>query len=445
MPKVRRIILENFQSHRYTEIELSPTVTVLVGESDRGKSAVVRALRWLFYNRPQGEGLVRAGSHHCRVAVELEDGTVIEREREGRSNRYCIKRPGGETLRLESPGRSVPNEVEELTGIKPYSIGNQSLELNLAHQLDPPFLLRESPSVRAQVIGQIAGAELFQRAAKMALREQSQWQGRIKTLEESVAALRKEISPLQEELPRLEERLKRVRELVNGVLKAEEKRGELLCLKEKRERLRQEAAFLAEALARLPSGELLESRLSQLEELRKRYGELFRAAEARQRASAALAREEEILRGLSRLPFVEERGEELGKLGEKFVVLSRHRSEQQKRLDYLKKLELQVLSRLRRLAEAEEVLCRADAALGLYRELARCRRERENRAVELTREVQKVRQQEEVLSSEAEKYRQALTSLQRCPLCGTDLTPEHVEKIWRQELERMGIVLGKRL
>ncbi|ACX52839.1 SMC domain protein [Ammonifex degensii KC4] len=445
MPKIRRIILENFQSHRYTEIELSPTVTVLVGESDRGKSAVVRALRWLFYNRPQGEGLVRAGSHRCRVAVELEDGLLVEREREGKTNRYCIKYPDGKSLRLESPGRSVPKEVEELTGIKPYSIGNQSLELHLAHQLDPPFLLRESPSVRAQVIGQIAGADLFQRAAKAALREQSQWQGRIKSLEESVAALRKKISPLQEELPQLEEKLKTVRELVNGVLKAEERRAELLCLKEKRERLRREAAFFMSALARLPSEEILAAKLAELEELERRYGQLSKAAEARRRVSAALAREEEILRSLSRLPFAEERGKELGRLGEKFAQLHRYREERQKRLDYSKKLELQVLSRLHRLAEAEEAFCRADAALRLYRELARCWREKKNRAGELEAEARKVRQQEEALNLEAERYRRALSSLQRCPLCGTDLTPEHVEKVWRQELERMGIVLGEQL
>ncbi|MCL6636233.1 MAG: ATP-binding protein, partial [Peptococcaceae bacterium] len=68
--------MENFQSHRYTELVLAPTMTVLIGESDQGKSAVVRALRWLLYNRPQGADFMRVGADYCRVAAEFDDGLV---------------------------------------------------------------------------------------------------------------------------------------------------------------------------------------------------------------------------------------------------------------------------------------------------------------------------------------------------------------------------------
>lgn len=40
---IRRIVLRNFQNHRRLRIDLDPRVTTVVGPSDAGKSAVVRA------------------------------------------------------------------------------------------------------------------------------------------------------------------------------------------------------------------------------------------------------------------------------------------------------------------------------------------------------------------------------------------------------------------
>ena len=52
MRYVRRITLENFQSHKHTEMEFGPELNVIVGPSDSGKSAIIRALKWVMYNEP---------------------------------------------------------------------------------------------------------------------------------------------------------------------------------------------------------------------------------------------------------------------------------------------------------------------------------------------------------------------------------------------------------
>jgi len=46
---------ENFQSWRELLMTLSPGVNVIVGESDAGKSAIMRMLRLLITNRPSGD------------------------------------------------------------------------------------------------------------------------------------------------------------------------------------------------------------------------------------------------------------------------------------------------------------------------------------------------------------------------------------------------------
>ncbi|MEF2143934.1 MAG: AAA family ATPase, partial [Desulfovibrionaceae bacterium] len=44
---IQRIILDDFQAHKHTELALGPGVTVLTGPNNSGKSAIVEALRCL--------------------------------------------------------------------------------------------------------------------------------------------------------------------------------------------------------------------------------------------------------------------------------------------------------------------------------------------------------------------------------------------------------------
>ena len=53
---IDKIKIQNYQSHENTELELSPGINVIIGETDRGKTSILRALNWMFSNRPLGEG-----------------------------------------------------------------------------------------------------------------------------------------------------------------------------------------------------------------------------------------------------------------------------------------------------------------------------------------------------------------------------------------------------
>ena len=45
-----RLSLTNFQKHERLALDLDPRLTSIAGDSDRGKSAVLRALAWLCLN-----------------------------------------------------------------------------------------------------------------------------------------------------------------------------------------------------------------------------------------------------------------------------------------------------------------------------------------------------------------------------------------------------------
>jgi len=56
---IKYLQIQNFQSHKDSLLEFDPGVNVIVGSSDSGKTAVIRALRWLVWNRPSGDAFRR--------------------------------------------------------------------------------------------------------------------------------------------------------------------------------------------------------------------------------------------------------------------------------------------------------------------------------------------------------------------------------------------------
>ena len=175
-----KITIENFQSHAKTILEPAGPgqLTVIVGQSRQGKTAIFRALRWLFYNAPDGADFIRWGCTFARVTVEYADGTQVIRHRtSGSVNRYIIRKPSltdkqgqFEEQVYEGFGRgAVPLEVQQVTGVSPVEIGEGlTLNLNLAEQLDGPFLGNKSVSstARAKVMGKLAGTEEVDLAGK---------------------------------------------------------------------------------------------------------------------------------------------------------------------------------------------------------------------------------------------------------------------------------------
>ncbi len=166
-----KLILENFQSHQKTEVELAPRgeLTVVTGPSDSGKTAIIRGLRWLFYNTPQGADFIRVGCNFARVTVELENGWKVLRTRtkSGSRNQYITLDPGGARQEYEGFGSSVPLEVQEILGIREVLVGDMDIKLNLAEQLDGPFLGSSvSAGARAKVLGKLAGTEEIDIASK---------------------------------------------------------------------------------------------------------------------------------------------------------------------------------------------------------------------------------------------------------------------------------------
>jgi energy-coupling factor transporter ATP-binding protein EcfA2 len=151
-----RIHIKNFQSLGDVEIE-AEGLTVLVGRSNLGKSAFVRALSSVLFNRP-GDEFIRLGE--SRAVVTLDGVTGVDgrehtiswtRQRNG-SAEFIVDGEGFTKL-----GGAAPPPVVE-AGFRDVWIGDRErrkgeyIRPQLAAQMDPVFLLTRTGSFIADVL-----------------------------------------------------------------------------------------------------------------------------------------------------------------------------------------------------------------------------------------------------------------------------------------------------
>lgn len=248
MTAIKRIEIRNFQSHEHTTLEPAPPggLTVLVGPSDSGKTAILRALRWLLYNEPSGADFRRVGTSTVEVGIELADGTWVVRRRTPSRNEYVVN--GAVLLGF---GSSVPTEVQAATGVRTLRLGDLELKPNLATQLEGPFLgSGVSGPTRAKALGELAGLGILDAASRELAADLHRAKVELRRLDAEIAATEAEMARYSY-LPHLAETLARLRELAARLDNAEERLAALRPLHDRLQVIQAQAAQARAVLARL--------------------------------------------------------------------------------------------------------------------------------------------------------------------------------------------------
>lgn len=121
---IQSIQIKNFQAHKSLKIDFGESITCITGASDRGKSAILRALVWVITNRPNGDSFIRYGADECAVAVSV-DGHNVQRIKGKKQNSYIVDGVEFKALKTD-----VPQEVQSIFNIT---------ENNIQQQFDPIF------------------------------------------------------------------------------------------------------------------------------------------------------------------------------------------------------------------------------------------------------------------------------------------------------------------
>ena len=147
---IKYVKIKNFLSHKDTTIKFSSGVNAVIGDSDCGKSAVIKALDWVINNKPSGDEFVSwwAGKEPTSVEIGINGHRVI-RQRTKSTNTYQLDT--GDLYKAF--GQGVPEDIQKVLNIK---------DVNVHRQPDSPFLLSETSGKVALYINKIANLEKMQ-------------------------------------------------------------------------------------------------------------------------------------------------------------------------------------------------------------------------------------------------------------------------------------------
>lgn len=213
---IKKLKITNFQSHKNTEIAFDEGLTVILGPTDQGKSAIIRALKWVLYNEPRGTDFISVGSNLCRVTLEMDDGTIITRERTNNKNRYILVKDGKKQI-FEGFGNTVPIEITKAHGIpKIYLDKDSTCTVNLAEQLDGPFLLSENAGVRARVLGRLIGIHIIDAAQRLTINDLLYAEQQSKSVKTEIEEINLKLQEY-EDLPLIKQKIDSLKSIVKDL------------------------------------------------------------------------------------------------------------------------------------------------------------------------------------------------------------------------------------
>lgn len=184
---IEEITLENFQSHKNTELKLHPGVNVFTGNSDCGKSAIMRGLIWCITNTPGGDSFISTWAKDSKGKQKKQCSVTIDscsRLRGVEFNGYQCEENAYEALR-----GAVPESVQ-----KYLNLGS----VNIQHQLDGPFMLSNTPGENARLVNELVNLTDIDTASSWIASEKRDCSSREKMLTKDIQDLEKKVKNADE-------------------------------------------------------------------------------------------------------------------------------------------------------------------------------------------------------------------------------------------------------
>lgn len=186
-----RIEIKNFQSHKDTVVDFDKGINSICGESDNGKTAIIRAIRWVIENRPLGTDKLNSFwnkdfKEEMSVKLYTENGWV-QRIRTKDRNGYTIC-TDGTPVELSAVGTDVPQEVKDFLKVN---------DINFQYQFDSPYLISMSSGEASKYLNNIIHLDSIDSMMTVA-------EGNKRTISSEQKVVDKDISDLERELKNTE-------------------------------------------------------------------------------------------------------------------------------------------------------------------------------------------------------------------------------------------------
>ena len=184
---INAIEIKNVQSHEYTELCFSSGVNIIIGSSNSGKSAILRALYWVKNNRPLGLDTLASdwivndkGYLTKEMSVKLtNDKGVVERRRTKDENQYIVD---GDVLNVVKT--DVPEQVSRFLNLT---------DTNVQKQLDAPFLLSQTSGEVAKYFNQMVNLDVIDKVLTNAETKRRKLKSTIENTNDEIDRLEKKL------------------------------------------------------------------------------------------------------------------------------------------------------------------------------------------------------------------------------------------------------------
>lgn len=174
-----KIAVRNFQSLAAVTLDLG-RITVIVGHTDSGKSAFLRAVEAAVFNDSVFDSVThiepQGGAEKITVALQSAESTVLW-EKTKSSTHYKLLLPGQAPQVFGKMGRGfVPEEIQSALGFRELQADkNIFYRLQFASQHDAPFLVIDRGGVFAsRILGRLTGVNILSYAGKHAQHDKGQ-------------------------------------------------------------------------------------------------------------------------------------------------------------------------------------------------------------------------------------------------------------------------------
>lgn len=137
---ITTVTIKNFQSHANSILRFHKGVNVIIGQSDSGKSSIVRALNFVLLNKARGSSYIKHGTSKCSVSVDINKHNLV-RNKGAKCNDFMLD---GNTFK--GVNTEIPKEIKKAANIT---------DINICGQFEPHFLLSLSNGEMAKKLNQI--------------------------------------------------------------------------------------------------------------------------------------------------------------------------------------------------------------------------------------------------------------------------------------------------
>jgi len=425
---LNKVKLNDFISHKDTELDLSYGINVVVGPNGAGKTSILDAISFALFNdwssRGKKENLINLKAKRCKAAVEFSEGGIryvaewsMERNKSPKGNLYRIH-DGKRILLAQGGGNTVVPEIEKILGMDK----SMFLQSVYVRQGEIEELVTARPAERKELVSRLLGVEDLQKA----------WEN-IKSLIDSYHDLQTALKTELDQKPIIEGEKQQYIMKSNELAKSlESKRKDLNKLEDKIRNLK-------EVLDRLEDDKKVFSKLDKergiLEKDVENYKEKLQIEE--DELDKAIKAEEKIKSlevEVDRFPIMEEYVQNLSKKREKELQLNGLNE----KLANLIRLENEM-------QETKEKHALYEEKRDLLTEKGKERKKYEGAEVALRKTIKRIQELEKEEQNTSAKLEQRLGKCSQ--ILDTQLTVENVETVLhvkREELQSLLDQLGKK-